>query len=51
VFSEEEFEHWFLPQKNIIDSYVVEKDGVVTGTIIISIRFIEQETETVIYWF
>jgi glycylpeptide N-tetradecanoyltransferase len=33
VFSEEEFEHWFLPQKNIIDSYVVEKDGVITDLI------------------
>ncbi|XP_037795690.1 glycylpeptide N-tetradecanoyltransferase-like [Penaeus monodon] len=27
VFSREEFMHWFLPQDNIIDSYVVENNG------------------------
>ncbi|XP_071512935.1 glycylpeptide N-tetradecanoyltransferase 2 isoform X4 [Panulirus ornatus] len=31
VFSKEEFVHWFLPQERIIDSYVVEKSGKVTG--------------------
>ena len=31
IFSEKEFEHWFLPRKSIVDSYVVEKDGVITG--------------------
>lgn len=31
VFSKEEFIHWFLPQDRIIDSYVVEKSGKVTG--------------------
>lgn len=31
IFSEEEFEHWFLPQKNIVDSFVVEKEGAITG--------------------
>ncbi|XP_076059966.1 N-myristoyl transferase isoform X2 [Oratosquilla oratoria] len=30
MFSEEEFCHWFLPQENIIDSYVVESDGKLT---------------------
>merc|ERR1711997_838190 len=27
VYNEEELQHWFLPQKNIVDSYVVEKPG------------------------
>ncbi|XP_047500622.1 glycylpeptide N-tetradecanoyltransferase 2-like [Penaeus chinensis] len=27
VFSREEFLHWFLPQDNIIDSYIVENNG------------------------
>lgn len=31
VFSQEEFIHWFLPQDDIIDSYVVENYGKVTG--------------------
>ncbi|XP_013394635.1 glycylpeptide N-tetradecanoyltransferase 1 [Lingula anatina] len=30
VFSEEEFRHWFIPRTNIIDSYVVENNGVIT---------------------
>ncbi|KAK5638730.1 hypothetical protein RI129_013025 [Pyrocoelia pectoralis] len=29
-FSEEDFTHWFLPQNGIVDSFVVENDGVVT---------------------
>lgn len=31
VFSREQFLHWFLPQDKIIDSYVVETGGKVTG--------------------
>lgn len=30
TFNEEEFKHWFLPREQIIDSFVVEKDGVIT---------------------
>ena len=30
TFNEEEFKHWFLPRDQIIDSFVVEKDGVIT---------------------
>ncbi|CAG9581367.1 unnamed protein product [Danaus chrysippus] len=31
IFSEEEFKHWFIPQAEIIDSYVVEaSDGSIT---------------------
>ncbi|KAL3831547.1 hypothetical protein ACJMK2_023287 [Sinanodonta woodiana] len=30
VFTEEEFRHWFIPRKGIIDSYVVETDGEIT---------------------
>ncbi|XP_060551337.1 glycylpeptide N-tetradecanoyltransferase 2-like [Ruditapes philippinarum] len=30
VFTEEEFRHWFIPRKGIIDSYVVENNGVIT---------------------
>lgn len=26
-FSQEEIEHWFLPQEDVINSYVVERDG------------------------
>lgn len=29
-FSEEEFIHWFSPRTDIIDSFVVENDGVIT---------------------
>ena len=32
-FSHEEFEHWFLPRDDVIYSYVVEKDGIVTDFI------------------
>lgn len=32
VFSEEEFKHWFLPQPGIVDAYIVETDGEITGT-------------------
>lgn len=31
VFNKEQFIHWFLPQDKIIDSYVVETGGKVTG--------------------
>jgi len=31
LFSREEFEHWFLPKKSIVESYVVETDGAITG--------------------
>ncbi|KAG0719453.1 Glycylpeptide N-tetradecanoyltransferase 2 [Chionoecetes opilio] len=31
VFNREQFIHWFLPQDKIIDSYVVETGGKVTG--------------------
>ncbi|KAL5006489.1 hypothetical protein ScPMuIL_015295 [Solemya velum] len=30
VFTEDEFRHWFIPRYGIIDSFVVENDGVVT---------------------
>ncbi|XP_045168087.2 glycylpeptide N-tetradecanoyltransferase 2-like [Mercenaria mercenaria] len=30
VFTEEEFRHWFIPRKGIIDSYVVENNGTIT---------------------
>lgn len=29
-FTEEDFTHWFSPQQDIVDSYVVENDGVIT---------------------
>jgi glycylpeptide N-tetradecanoyltransferase len=29
-YSEEEFKHWFLPREGVIDSYVVENNGVIT---------------------
>lgn len=29
-FSEDDFQHWFLPRDNIVDCYVVEKDGILT---------------------
>lgn len=29
-FSEEDFTHWFLPQPDIVDSFVVENDNVIT---------------------
>jgi len=32
-FTEEDFEHWFMPRKDVITSYVVEKEGVVTDMI------------------
>jgi len=31
VFNLKEFEHWFLPRKSIVDTYVVESSGTVTG--------------------
>jgi hypothetical protein len=31
LFSEEEFRHWFLPQPGIVDSFVVENNGEITG--------------------
>lgn len=33
VFSVEEFQHWFLPQNGIVDSFVVENDGKVTDMV------------------
>lgn len=30
VYSEDEFTHWFLPREGVIDSFVVENDGVIT---------------------
>lgn len=30
VYTEEEFRHWFLPRENIVDSFVVEQEGVIT---------------------
>lgn len=30
VYSQEEFEHWFVPRKDIIDTFVVENNGVIT---------------------
>ncbi|CAG7837970.1 unnamed protein product [Allacma fusca] len=32
-FDQEEFTHWFLPRPNIIDSYVVDKDGAITDMV------------------
>ena len=32
-FNEDEFAHWFLPRKNIIDTFVVENDGQVTDMV------------------
>merc|ERR550519_1320608 len=32
-FNEDEFAHWFMPRKNIIDTFVVEKDGKVTDMV------------------
>jgi len=32
-FSEEEFRHWFLPQLGIVDSFIVENNGVVTDMV------------------
>jgi len=32
-FNESEFLHWFLPMEGVINSYVVEKDGVITDLI------------------
>lgn len=29
-FSEDDFVHWFLPQTGIVDSFVVENDGIIT---------------------
>ena len=37
VFSREQFVHWFLPQDKIIDSYVVETGGKVTGELHLSV--------------
>ena len=39
VFSEDDFQHWFLPRDDIVDAYVVEKvssDGTTTITDLIS---------------
>jgi len=33
IFSVEEFEHWFLPQTGIINSFVVEKEGKITDMV------------------
>jgi len=33
MFSLEEFEHWFLPQSGIINSFVVEKEGKITDMV------------------
>lgn len=34
IFDEDEFAHWFLPQNNIIDSFIVEnKDGEITDLV------------------
>lgn len=30
VFDEEEFAHWFLPREDVVNAYVVEKDGQIT---------------------
>lgn len=31
LFSQEEFRHWFLPQAGIVDTFVVENNGELTG--------------------
>lgn len=36
MFNEEEFRHWFLPQPGIVDSFIVENNGEVTGEYIFS---------------
>lgn len=33
MFSIEEFQHWFLPQNGIINSFVVENDGKITDMV------------------
>lgn len=33
IFSVEEFEHWFLPQTGIINSFVVENEGKITDMV------------------
>ncbi|KOX79589.1 Glycylpeptide N-tetradecanoyltransferase 1, partial [Melipona quadrifasciata] len=33
IFSIEEFRHWFLPQNEIINTFVVEKDGKITDMV------------------
>ena len=30
MYSLEEFKHWFLPRDNVVDSFVVEQNGVIT---------------------
>jgi glycylpeptide N-tetradecanoyltransferase len=30
IFTEEDFIHWFVPRDGIIDTFVVEKNGVIT---------------------
>lgn len=30
TFTLEEFKHWFLPRQDVVDSFVVEQNGVVT---------------------
>ncbi|XP_077595097.1 glycylpeptide N-tetradecanoyltransferase 2-like isoform X2 [Stigmatopora nigra] len=32
-WSSEEVEHWFLPRKDVIDTYVVETDGILTDVV------------------
>jgi len=29
-YTDDEFKHWFMPREGVIDSYVVEKDGIIT---------------------
>lgn len=31
IFSKEEFKHWFFPRKTIVETYVLESNGVITG--------------------
>lgn len=39
-FDEEEFEHWFMPRKDIVETYVVERNGTITGkTILHEIKY------------
>lgn len=33
VFDDEEFAHWFTPRKDIVNAYVVEKEGVITDMV------------------